>query len=236
MESLWVKRIRPVLGRVRRAICRSWNRLVAKEFHKAYYAGYPDYTWQEAFFLGIKTLKCPFDLWVYQEIVFETKPDLIIETGTYCGGSALYFASLMDLVGGDGQVVTIDIEHQPNLPSHPRLEYIQGSSTNPDILATIRNRASACDRVMVVLDSDHSAKHVLAELNALAELVTPGCYLVVEDGNLNGHPVLRRFGPGPTEALREFLRTNTDFEVDFDREKRHMISFNPGGYLRKRSQ
>ena len=86
---------------------------------------------------------------------------------------------------------------------------------------------------MVVLDSDHSREHVLRELELYAPLVTPGCYLVVEDTNVNGHPVSPGFGPGPMEAVGDYLRTTDDFEVDRGREK-FMLTFNPSGYLRRR--
>jgi cephalosporin hydroxylase len=86
---------------------------------------------------------------------------------------------------------------------------------------------------MVVLDSDHSAAHVLAELRAYAPLVTPGCYLIVEDGNVNGHPVEPSFGPGPWEATKQFLAESNVFDVDREREK-YLLTFNPTGYLRRR--
>ena len=86
---------------------------------------------------------------------------------------------------------------------------------------------------MVVLDSDHTRDHVAEELRLYAPLVTSGCYLVVEDTNVNGNPVLPEFGPGPQEAVAEFLAQTDDFEVDHEREKL-MLTFNPNGYLRRR--
>jgi len=182
--------------------------------------------------MGVRVLKCPFDLWTYQEIIFETKPDLIIETGTFNGGSTFYFAHLLDSLGC-GQIVSIDIDPQPELPSHPRIRFIKDSSVAPEIVAEMAELALRAERTMVILDSDHSRDHVLAELRAYFALVTPGCYLVVEDGNINGHPVLKQHGPGPTEALQQFLAENKDFDIDLHRE-RHLFSFNPGGYLRRK--
>ena len=98
---------------------------------------------------------------------------------------------------------------------------------------TVRERAAG-KSVMVILDSDHTRDHVLAELRAYAPIVTPGQYLVVEDSNINGHPVFPGFGPGPMEALQAFLAETGEFEVDRSREK-FLVTFNPGGYLRKRS-
>ena len=88
---------------------------------------------------------------------------------------------------------------------------------------------------MVILDSDHSRDHVLRELELYAPLVTPGCYVVVEDTNVNGHPVVPRFGPGPMEAVQEYLATTDAFEVDRSREKL-LLTFNPSGYLRRRPE
>jgi cephalosporin hydroxylase len=96
----------------------------------------------------------------------------------------------------------------------------------------VAERAAGAGRVLVVLDSDHSRDHVLAELRAYAPLVTPGSYLVVEDTNVNGHPVYEAFGPGPMEAVQDFLKERDDFEVDRSREK-FLLTFNPGGWLRK---
>src|SRR5262249_49042628 len=96
----------------------------------------------------------------------------------------------------------------------------------------VTERAGGKARIMVILDSDHSRDHVLAELREYADFVTPGSYLVVEDTNLSGHPVVRSFGPGPMEAIRDFLRERSDFEPDAEQEK-FFMSFNPGGYLRR---
>jgi cephalosporin hydroxylase/glycosyltransferase involved in cell wall biosynthesis len=181
--------------------------------------------------LGTLAQKCPLDLWTYQEILVETRPDLIIETGTCEGGSALFLASICDLIGC-GRVITIDIVDIPGRPQHPRISYLLGSSVDPAVVARVRNEAAGCHRVMVILDSDHRRDHVLAELHAYADLVTPGCYLVVEDSVVNGHPYLPDFGPGPWEAVEAFVNVRTDFVADRDRE-RFLMTLNPGGYLRR---
>jgi cephalosporin hydroxylase len=194
-------------------------------FHRLYFE--QDTYWSKTLWQGVPCIKSPLDMWVYQEIVHETKPTLIVETGTYLGGSALYFASLLDLQG-EGQVVTIDIaEIQPGYPAHPRITYLSGSSVDPAIVSQIPE----AERVMVVLDSDHSADHVLAELEAYGPLVSPGCYLVVEDTCVGGRPLRPDIKPGPAEAVAEFL-PGSDFEVDRSREK-FLMTFNPGGFLRK---
>jgi cephalosporin hydroxylase len=170
-------------------------------------------------------------MWVYQEILKETTPDLIIETGTLYGGSAYFLASMCDLLNR-GRVISIDISDKPGRPQHPRIQYLLGSSTSPAILEQVRVAVQPGNRVMVILDSDHRKAHVLDELRAFERFVTPGCYLVVEDTNLNGHPVLPSFGPGPTEAVREFLAENSSFSVDKSREK-FRLTFNPSGYLKR---
>ena len=190
-------------------------------------------TWHNMSWLGVPTLKNPADVWIYQEIIHKTKPDLIVETGTKFGGSALYYANLFDLIG-KGRVITVDIEHQPQgVPSHPRIQYLVQSSTDPSVIEKVRSSIQPGERVMVILDSDHSQQHVRRELELYAGFVTPGCYLVVEDTNVNGHPVRRSHGPGPTEALRDFFQTNHDFDIDKDCEK-FKVTFFPDGWLRRR--
>jgi cephalosporin hydroxylase len=122
---------------------------------------------------------------------------------------------------------------QPDRPQHPRVTYLRGSSTDPEVVAQVRRRAEAVERVMVILDSDHSEAHVFDELCQFGPLVTPGCYLIVEDTIVNGNPVLPDFGPGPAEAVDRYLaREPSLFAVDRSREKFH-LTFNSGGYLRK---
>jgi cephalosporin hydroxylase len=182
--------------------------------------------------LGQSIVKPPQDIVSLQEIVYETRPDLIIETGVFGGGSAFFFASLFDLLGIDGQVIGVDI-NVSTVPAevieHPRIRLIEGSSTNPRIVASLTEAAQG-RRVMVDLDSDHSAHHVDAELRALAPLVSPGCYLVVEDTWLGGSPLERDAGSGPGGAVQTWLEEGQPFEIDRWRE-RLLLTSNPGGYL-----
>jgi cephalosporin hydroxylase len=203
---------------------------IVDDFAVLYYGeGAGGGTWNRMAWLGNPLLKNPLDLWIYQEIVASTKPDLIIETGTFCGGSALYLAGLCDLLGR-GEVISVDVAPEQT-PEHPRVTYLTGSSVADDIVATMRARAEG-KRTMVILDSDHRAPHVSAELDVLSPLVSEGCYLVVEDTNVNGHPVLPDFGPGPTEAMEGFLPDHPEFTPDRELEK-FLFTFNPGGYLRR---
>jgi cephalosporin hydroxylase len=204
---------------------------VVAKFHELYYDS-AQQTWGNTNWLGTFVQKCPLDLWIYQEIIYETRPDLVIETGTMEGGSALFIASMLDLIG-QGEIVSVDIEGKPWRPEHPRITYLIGSSTDPRIVSQLEQRARDKDSVMVILDSDHSKTHVLEELRRLSPMVTSGSYLVVEDTNINGNPVAPEFGPGPREAIESFLAGNDDFYVDHSREK-FLLTFNPGGYLRRR--
>lgn len=192
-------------------------------------------TWRNTRWMGIPTQKLPLDLWIYQEILHETRPDLIIESGTSSGGSALYLAHVCDALG-KGRIITIDIEERPGRPRHDRITYLTGSSTSDEIASEIhREVEDGSTRAMVILDSDHSEAHVAAELSIYWSLVAPGCYLIVED-TVIGHPVRRRRGtePGPMEAVEKFLRGKgrNRFVPDREREKL-MVTFNPKGYLRR---
>lgn len=202
-------------------------RTVREDFHRVYYANnVKGGTW-----LGVPVWKCPLDLWIYQEIVWELIPDLIIETGSAYGGSALYLATVADLLQLPTKIVSIDINPLPVPVDHPRITWITGSSTEPETVAKVRGLAAGLQRVMVILDSDHSEDHVLQELELYGPLVTLGRHLIVEDTNVNGHPVYPEHGPGPWEAVGAFLaRHDGEFAIDVRRE-RFLLSFNPGGYL-----
>lgn len=202
---------------------------VVDAFRRLYYARL-ERTWTHTYWMGIATLKCPLDLWIYQEILHEVRPDLVVECGTYRGGSALFLASICDLLG-HGEVVTIDVDPVPDRPSHPRLHYLTGSSTSLEILRDVATRAGT-GSVLVILDSDHRRSHVLAELRLYRSIVTPGSYLIVEDTCINGHPLLPDFGPGPMEAVDEFLREAVEYSPDVTREKLY-LTFNPRGFLRR---
>ena len=186
--------------------------------------------WTKATWLGAQALKNPLDLWVYQEIMFETKPELVVETGTYRGGSASYLASLCDLLGR-GEVISIDIEPaRDDYPQHPRITYLAGrSSTEPAVVDEVRERAAGRP-ILVILDSDHSQAHVESELAAYAPLVPVGCYVIVEDSNIG--QIRKDLMPGPLEAIETFLAQTDEFVVDREREK-FLITFNPSGYLRR---
>ena len=215
---------------VRGARYRVGKRLDRAAVSRAHDVLYLSDAWTEATWVGAQALKKPLDHWVYQEIMVETRPELIVETGTYRGGSAFFLASICDLLGA-GEVVSIDIEAvRDDYPTHPRITYLgRRSSTDPDVVATVRERAAG-KRTLVVLDSDHSQAHVEAELAVYAELVPVGCYLIVEDSNIG--QIRKDLLPGPLEAIEAFLARTDEFEIDRGREK-FLITHNPSGYLRR---
>ena len=205
---------------------------VIENFHELFYTkAEQGGTWSGIRWMGIPTRKNPFDIWIYQEIIHEIRPDAIVECGTMLGGSALFFVQMCDLVG-KGRIITVDIEKREKRPDHPRINYLTGSSTDPEIIARVQSLIRPSEVIMVVLDSDHHKDHVFQEMRLYSPLVTVGSYLVVEDGNINGHPVLSSFGPGPAEAIEKFLSSSVDFVVDKAREKL-LMTFNPGGYLKR---
>lgn len=207
-------------------------------FHEVYY-----YTrlWERAHWLGVPAWKCPLDMWVVQELITETRPDVIVECGTALGGSAMYFASICRLLG-QGRVISVDVKDPTGLPTDPLVRFVRGSSVDAATVERVRGMIRADERVMLVLDSLHCRDHVIQELRAWSGLVSPGCYCVVEDTNINGHPVYTDYapdaGPGAYEAVEEFLATSAadgggdgSFVRDPSREKL-LLTFNPGGYLR----
>jgi cephalosporin hydroxylase len=203
---------------------------VTASFHKLFHK-LGDATYQNTRWMGVQAQKCPLDLFVFQEILYETRPDVLVEAGTFKGGSAFFYASIFDLMK-HGRVITIDIEDRKEKPRHERITYLLGSSTSGEIVNRVKSLIGPGERVMVVLDSDHHKPHVSKELELYSKLVSPGCYLIVEDTHFNGHPILPKWGPGPWEAVREFLRSDGSFAAEPAREK-YLLTFNPGGWLRR---
>ncbi len=197
-------------------------------FHRKFYDAHIPISW-----MGHPIGKMPNDLVIYAELLHATRPDLLVETGTNAGGSALYFAHCMDALG-HGRIITIDPfdrdDGKPR-PEHPRITYLKGSSLDAWIVTQVAAQARG-KRTMVVLDSVHAAEHVYREILAYAPFVDDGSFMCVEDTNLNGHPVVPEHGPGPYEAVAAFLERTTDFEVDRDCE-RFGVTANENGWLRR---
>ncbi len=186
--------------------------------------------------MGVPTRQNPFDVWVTQEILYETKPDFIIECGTFQGGSAAMWATMLEQINPEGRVITIDIEDKrpPRAKrgiARRKVDFLLGSSTSPRIVAEVTRRVKG-KKVLVILDSAHTRDHVLNELRAYAPLVQVGGYVVVQDGVINGHPLPGITGPGPWEAVHEFMDGNAEFAIDRTRE-RLLVTANPDGFLKR---
>jgi cephalosporin hydroxylase len=193
--------------------------------------------------LGLPVIQLPQDVLAIQEIIWNTKPDVIIETGVAWGGSLALYATLLNLAGG-GRVVGVDLnlhDHVADqihaLPVGESIELIKGDSVAPSVVEAIANSIESGEKVMVVLDSHHSHDHVLAELRSYAPLVTRGQYLVVSDTIVEYMPAQthrpRPWGPGnnPKTAVDAFLEETDDFEEDLEITHRLLTSFNAHGYL-----
>ena len=194
--------------------------------------------------LGRPIIQFPQDIVAMQEIVWEVKPDRIVETGVARGGSLILYASLLELIGGDGRVIGVDLDIRPHnrieIERHPlarRIDLIQGSSVDPEVAGRVRTMAAG-RRTLVVLDSHHTHDHVLRELQLYAPLVPSGSYLVVFDTVIEEMPEDsfpdRPWGRGdnPRTAVEAFLKTTDRFVVDEEIEQKLLITVAPGGYLR----
>lgn len=195
--------------------------------------------------LGRPIIQYPQDIIAMQEIIWAVQPDLIIETGIAHGGSLIFFASMLELIGGDGHVLGIDIDirkhNRDEIEKHrmfKRITMIEGSSIAPEIAASVRAYAANKSRVLLILDSNHTHEHVLEELRLYSSLVRQGSYIVVLDTVIEDMPADafpdRPWGKGdnPKTAVREFLKTNDRFAIDSSIENKLLITVAPGGYLK----
>jgi cephalosporin hydroxylase len=200
-----------------------------------------NYTW-----MGLPVIQYPQDLLAMQEVIMQVKPDLIIETGIARGGSVVFYASMLELLGDSNglnrEVVAIDIDlrthNRDALEKHPmwkRITVLNGSSTDADIVTRVRDIASRHKTVLVTLDSLHTHKHVYDELNAYAALVTKGSYIVVFDTNIEFIAETRdrpwSIGNNPYTAVQQWLNENDSFIYDAQYDRKSLITNNPGGWL-----
>ncbi|KQP13772.1 cephalosporin hydroxylase family protein [Pseudorhodoferax sp. Leaf267] len=196
--------------------------------------------------LGRPLIQLPMDAMALQEIIWTVKPELVIETGVAHGGSLVLSASMLEMIG-HGEVVGVDIEirqhNRQAIEAHPlghRIQLIEGSSTAPDVVAKVRAAAAGKKSVLVCLDSNHTHDHVLAELQAYADLVTVGSYCVVFDTFVEDMPddyvwTDRPWGKGnnPKTAVWEWLRSHPEFQIDKSVEDRLLVTSAPDGFLQR---
>lgn len=185
----------------------------------------------ETTYFGVTTLKNPFDFWVYQEILFEVRPDVVVEIGNYHGGSVLALAHLCDALGR-GRVIGIDLNHvevAEIVRRHARVRLVDGDAA--DVLDEVRRHIEPDDRVLVIEDSAHTYDNTLRLLRMYSDLVSDGSYMIVEDGICH-HGLEVGPTPGPYEAIETFIQESEDFEIDRTRES-FLITWNPKGFLRR---
>lgn len=196
--------------------------------------------------LGRPIIQYPQDIMAMQELIWQVKPDLIIETGIAHGGSLIFYASMLELLGGDGRVIGIDLDirehNRVEIEKHPmfkRITMFEGSSTDNGIVERVKDLAKDKKSVMVVLDSNHTHEHVLEELKIYSPFVTVGSYCVVFDTIVEDLPddffSDRPWGKGdnPKTAVHEFLKENDSFEIDYIIENKLLITVAPDGYLKR---
>lgn len=216
------------------AFSRVWMREMAR--HKYTY----NFTW-----LGRPIIQTPQDILALQEIIWSVQPDLIIETGIAHGGSLILSASILELMGGDGLVVGVDIDirahNRVEIEKHPmskRIRMIQGSSIDRVTVDQLRPFVAGKQRILVILDSNHTHDHVLQELELYSPFVSKGSYLIVFDTVIEDVPADfifdRPWGKGnsPKSAVWQFLKSNNRFVIDKDMESKLLITVAPDGYLK----
>jgi cephalosporin hydroxylase len=218
------------------ALSRIWVREIAR-YRYAY-----NFSW-----MGRPAIQFPQDMIGVQELVWRIRPDLIVETGIAHGGSLVYSASLLQLLGGDGIVVGVDVDIRAHnrvaIEQHPmagRIRMIQGSSIDPAVVEQVREHARGRASVLVMLDSNHTHEHVLAELEAYAGLVSVDSYCVVFDTFVEDMPddyvwTDRPWGKGnnPKTAIWEWIKKHPEFEIDRSVEDRILVTSAPDGFLRR---
>ena len=196
--------------------------------------------------LGRPIIQFPQDIYALQELIFKVKPDLIVETGIAHGGSLMLSASILSLLGGNGNVIGIDTELRDHnrreieaSPFSKRITLLDGSSTSENVVYRVKELANYKKNVMVFLDSNHTEEHVLEELKIYSEIVTVGSYIVVFDGIIEFMPKGSNKnrpwdrGNNPYTAIKKFLKENKSFVVDEEIENRLLITAAPKGFLKK---
>jgi cephalosporin hydroxylase len=206
-------------------------------FQTAYHRWYYEQEiWNRTTFMGVPCLKAVTDLWNYQEIIATLRPSVVLELGTYLGGSALYLAEMARLANPASRVITVDrkvARIAEAVRQHPAITIIEAHTVDSSVARTVAStRAQSPGPMFAILDSGHAKDHVLAELEMLRGITLAGDYVVVEDTNMNGHPIVTDFGDGPMEAVCAYGEIYpADYVRDIERENKFGLTFAPSGYL-----
>lgn len=213
---------------------RTENAELLQRYHDLWYES--GHTWHYTHFLGVGMMKCPNDIWMYADLMTRLRPQIVIETGTYQGGSALWFAFLMDMLRIDGgHVYTVDIEDYRKtwLVQHPRITFINGNSADPAIAAGLTEALPAKGGRLIVLDSDHSAEHVRHELELYAPMTRVGDWVVVEDTNISWSDGDGGGDRGARGGVQDYMDQHSGEFVQDILSERYLLSMNPGGWLQR---
>jgi cephalosporin hydroxylase len=202
-------------------------------YHQWYYNSN---VWKTTTFMGIKCQKSVCDMWNYQEIIYNLQPSLIVEGGTAYGGSALYFSFILKSINPKSKIVSVDIDHSlvpESARTNGHIEFLTGKVTDENTILRIKElRTIFKGPLFIILDDDHTKNNVLTEMKAIRNILTTGDYLIVEDSNINGHPVLPSWGEGPMEAINEYFQIYpNDYKRDIIREEKFGFTFAPKGFL-----
>jgi cephalosporin hydroxylase len=176
---------------------------------------------------GIPTWKNVFDLWVIQEIIHETQPEVVVEIGCKFGGTTFWLSDMMKTVAF-GSIISVDLK-RPRIDFPENVQFVEGNSIASGTVAQVQGLCGG-HRTMLIADGNHAAEHVFEELVLYDPMVAPGCYFVVDDGIVDVMD-WRKFTPGPLVAVQRFLAESSDFEIDRDREK-FILTYAPAGFLK----
>jgi cephalosporin hydroxylase len=190
---------------------------------------------EQAHYCGVRTLKSPMDAWVYQEIIWELKPDTIIEIGNKWGGSALMLMDHLERVAEEAVIIAVDKNHSiihEKVRNRMGFHWIEGLAADPKTIAKVKYELeyTGAKKVMIIEDSEHSYDNTLAVLKGYSQFVTPGQYFIIEDSIMN-HGLARKPWQEPYKAIEDFIKETDRFEIDRTREK-FFITWNPKGYLK----
>jgi cephalosporin hydroxylase len=241
-KEIWLNRMSLIEPNTIFGLARHALRRRPREFHRIYRMTirkwqlylHRNIVFEVGSWMGVPVVKNPLDSWIFQEIIFEVRPDVIVEIGSAAGGTTLFCANLLDLLG-NGSVISVDIDHSGFKVEHDRITKVTGDSLAPETIDRVTELCRGRS-VLVIHDGDHNRRHVLKDLEIYSALVAMGSYIIVEDGIVDLFRPTLVFGlfsdGGPLEAIEEFLSKSGCFIADRSRE-RYLITNNPKGYLKR---